>query len=105
MKTIDKNGCQNSSNAISSSGTKSLSVYPNPASVSFSLKLPDDQEGEVKVSIINSSGTKVKEFITKSLDDEFLKEISVAGFDEGIYIVNVLINRKDLYSTKIVVVK
>jgi len=103
--TIDKNWCVNFSNEISTSGTKSLSVYPNPASVSFSLKLNDESEGRAMVSIINSTGIKVMEFQVENINDEMLKEIPVNNLDEGIYFVRVLLNQKDLYYTKIVVIK
>jgi hypothetical protein len=105
VETIDKNGCKNSSNLISISGTKSLSGYPNPASVSFVLKLNDESESRAVVSIFNSAGIKVMEFNTENLNDEPLKEIPVNNLDEGIYVVQVLLNHKDLYYTKIVVIK
>ncbi len=105
LETIDKNGCKNSSNTISILGTKSLSVYPNPASVSFALKISDESEGRAVVSIINSAGIKVMEFRTENINDELLKEIPVNNLDEGIYIVHVLLDNKDLYYTKIIVIK
>jgi len=105
VETIDKNGCKNSSNTILASGAKSLSAYPNPASVSFALKLNDESEGQAVVSIINSEGTKVMEFQVESLANEILKEVPVSNLNEGIYIVQVLLNHKDLYYTKIVVIK
>ena len=105
--TTDKDGCSNYSNTISIpiSGSKSLSIYPNPASVSFTLKLDDESEGRVLVTILNSSGIKVMEFQAENTKDEILKEIPVNNLDAGIYFVNVLLNQIDLYSTKIIVVK
>ncbi len=105
VETIDKNGCKNLSNLISISGTKSLSVYPNPASLNFALKLSKECEGRVVVSLLNSAGIKVMELQAENMNDELLKEIPVNNLDEGIYIIQVLINNKDLYYTKIIVVK
>ena len=105
VETIDKNWCVNFSNEISTSGTKSLSVYPNPTSVSFALKLNDESGGRAIVSIINSAGIKVMEFQVENINDELLKEIPVNNLDEGIYFVQVLLDNKDLYYTKIVVIK
>lgn len=105
VETIDKDGCKNCSPTILISGTNSLSVYPNPASVSFSLKLNDESEGRVVVSILNSAGIKVMEFQAENMNDELLKEIPVNNLDEGIYVVQVLLNHKDLYYAKIVVIK
>jgi hypothetical protein len=105
VETIDKNGCKNSSYPISISGTKSLSVYPNPTSSSFALKISDESEGRAVVSIMNSAGIKVMEFQAENMNDEILKEIPVKSLNKGIYVVQVLIDNKDLYFTKIVVVK
>ena len=107
VETIDLNGCRNSSIPvpIPISGTSSFSVYPNPASVSFTLKINDESEGRAVVSIINSAGIKVMEFQTETINDELLKEIPVNNLDEGIYFVQVLLNHKDLYYTKIVIIK
>jgi hypothetical protein len=105
VEITDKNGCKNSSNPISISGTKSLSVYPNPTSLSFALKISDESEGRALVSIINSAGIKVMEFQVENMNDEILKEIPVKSLSKGIYIVQVLIDNKDLYYTKIVVIK
>ena len=89
METIDKNGCVNSSNAISTSGTKSLSVYPNPASVNFALKLNEVSESRGVIKILTSAGIKVMEFEVENMNDGLLKEIPVNNLDEGIYIVQV----------------
>lgn len=105
VETVDKNGCKNPSNTISSSGTKSLSVYPNPASVSFAIKLNDDTEGIAIVSILNSEGAKVMELKVDNVSNELLKQIPVNNLPEGIYVVQVLLNHKDLYYGKIVVIK
>jgi len=105
VEIVDKKGCKNFSNPISISGTKSLSVYPNPASVSFALKLNNESEGRAIVSIINSAGIKVMEFQVENINDEMLKEIPVKNLSDGIYIVQVLLDNKDLYYTKIVVIK
>ncbi|MEI6049821.1 MAG: M6 family metalloprotease domain-containing protein [Bacteroidota bacterium] len=105
VETIDKNGCVNSSNAISTSGTKSLSVYPNPASVNFALKLNEVSESRGVIKILTSAGIKVMEFEVENMNDELLKEIPVNNLDEGIYIVQVLLDNKNLFYTKIIVIK
>jgi uncharacterized repeat protein (TIGR03803 family) len=105
VMTTDKAGCFNYSNTISISGTKSISVYPNPASVSFSLKITGQSAGSAVVTILNSSGIKVMEFHTDNTDDEILKEIPVSNLDQGIYFVQLMLNQKELYYTKIMVIK
>ncbi|HZK92752.1 MAG TPA: M6 family metalloprotease domain-containing protein [Prolixibacteraceae bacterium] len=105
VETIDRNGCKNPSNTISISGTKSLVLYPNPASVNFSLKLDTSGEGSAIISIINSSGIKVMELQAEYANFELTKQIPVSNLDAGIYVVQVVLNRKDLYTTKLVVKK
>jgi len=105
VETIDRNGCKNPSNTISISGTKSLVIYPNPASLNFSLKIADSAEGSAIISIINSAGIKVMELQAEYANYELTKEIPVSNLDVGIYVVQVLLNRKDLYTTKLVVKK
>jgi len=105
VETIDLNGCKNPSNAVLISGTKSMSIYPNPASVSFVLKLNDAGEGSAIISILNSSGIKVMELQTEYANYELTKMIPVGNLNEGVYVVQVLLNRKDLYTTKLVVKK
>jgi hypothetical protein len=105
VMTTDKAGCINFSNIFSISGTKSLSVYPNPASQSFALKITDASEGEAIVSISNSSGVKIMEFQVENLNDELLKEIPVNNLDNGIYFIQVLLNQTDLYYSKIMILK
>ena len=105
VQTTDQNGCKNPSNVISISGTKSLVIYPNPATVSFELKLNDATEGSAIISILNSSGIKVMELVAEYANYELTKSIPVSNLDDGIYVVQVLLNRKDLYTTKLVVKK
>jgi site-specific recombinase XerC len=69
------------------------------------LKISDESEGRAVVSIMNSAGIKVMEFQAENMNDEILKEIPVKSLNKGIYVVQVLIDNKDLYFTKIVVVK
>ena len=105
VETTDRNGCKNISNVVTITGAKSLSVYPNPTSRTFALKINDITEGRANVTIINSSGIKVKELQAESPNDDLLKEISVRNLTPGIYIVKVLLDNAELYYTKIVVTK
>jgi hypothetical protein len=105
VETTDRNGCKNISNSVQISGTKSLIVYPNPASVSFTLKSNFEVDTRAEVSILNSAGIKVMQFQVENIDDEVLKEIPVKQLKEGIYTVRVVFFQEDVYSTKILVIK
>jgi len=105
VETIDFEGCDNTSNIVSSLGLKSLTVYPNPSTSSFNLKLDDPTAGIAVVTVLNSNGIKMMEFQTNNSDSGILREIPVNNLEEGIYVVQVMLNQQILYSTKIVVKK
>ena len=105
VSTTDKNGCKNSSNSISISGTKSFSVYPNPAKENFAVTMNDETLGKTVITIINEMGTKVMEVETEKEFDDLYKVIPVTNLDEGVYYVKVSVNRVNVYYTKIVVLK
>ena len=105
VETIDFEGCQNTSNIITDLTKKSLTVYPNPASDVFTLQLDGLTEGKSVVSIVNSNGVKVLEFQTDNTNSQLLKEISVNNLEAGTYVIQVLVNQTDAYSTKILIIK
>ena len=82
-----------------------VSVYPNPVSVSFALRINEASEGRIVVRIISPEGRKMSEFIAKDVNDEVLSAIPVNNLENGIYFVQVLLSNKDLYGIKIVVLK
>ena len=96
---------ENLLNTIQENGTTSISVYPNPVSVSFALKINDTSERRVVVRIFSQTGRKMREFRAENIHDKILETIPVNNLADGIYIVQVLLHESDLYSAKIVVVK
>jgi M6 family metalloprotease-like protein len=105
LVTTDYQGCVNPSNIISSIGLKSLTLYPNPATVSFTMQLNEPAEGAATVTILNSSGIKVQELQTTNITSDWLKDIPVSNLETGIYLVQLLLNQKEMYSAKILIVK
>jgi hypothetical protein len=105
VETIDKNGCREMSNEITITGSKSLSVYPNPAKSSFTVCINDLPIGKVNLRIINSTGTKIMDLETENADIKFFKEIPVDKLDEGFYIIQLIVNHASLYSSIIMVIK
>lgn len=105
VETVDYDGCVNSSNILSALGLKSLSLYPNPASGSFTLKMIDPAEGVATVTILHQSGAKVMEFQTGNLQEGWLKEISTLYLENGIYLVRVVRNGQELAVSKILIIK
>ena len=105
VETIDINDCREMSNEITVTGSKSLTVYPNPAKSSFTVSIIDQPVGKVNLRIINSTGMKIMDIETEKADIEFLKEIPADDLEEGFYIVQVIIDQTYLYNSKILVIK
>ncbi len=105
VETIDRNGCREMSNEITVTGSKSLTVYPNPAKSSFTVSIIDQPVGKVNLRIINSTGMKIMDIETEKADIKFLKEIPSDDLEEGFYIVQVIIDQTYLYNSKILIIK
>ena len=103
--TVDNKGCENYSDKISISGAKSLSVYPNPATTSFSVKLNDSFQGRANINIFNSLGIKVMDYQINMLEMESINEIPVTGLKEGIYYLEIIVNNEKISYSRIVVIK
>lgn len=105
VETTDKDQCKNISNVIIISGAKSLTVFPNPARENISISLEDDPVGETTIRIINENGSKVREFTTDKEIGKFIREIPISDLDEGVYFIMVVVDKTNIYYSKIVVAK
>ncbi|MEI7423307.1 MAG: fibronectin type III domain-containing protein, partial [Prolixibacteraceae bacterium] len=103
--TVDNFGCLYSSATITVVTTKSLTIYPNPASVNFTLRLSGAITGKAVISMYNAGGLKVAEVQAENVNEELIKEIAVNNLDNGVYVVQVLVNQQELYYTKMIVKK
>jgi predicted nucleotidyltransferase len=102
--TTDKNGCKNSSNILTLTGTKSLSVFPNPAENSFTLNLNSETMGRAMITLFNPSGIKVLEYQREKLKEELSCEIPVNNLPAGIYTIEVLLNNEELSYSRVIVI-
>jgi predicted nucleotidyltransferase len=102
--TTDKNGCKNSSNVINITGTKSITVYPNPAQNSFMLKFNSETLGKAMITLYNSSGTKILEYQVEKSELELNYEISAGNIQDGIYTIEVIVNEEELSYSRIIIV-
>ena len=105
VEIIDKNGCKVMSNEIKIAESKSLSIYPNPAKETFTISIKDEPLGKVNIRIINDIGTEVLCIESEKSDTEFLREIPTSILDEGLYVVQVLVGKVNLYNSKIIIIK
>jgi hypothetical protein len=103
--TTDKNGCTNFSNIVQITGTKSFSVYPNPARDIITVSLNDEPTGEAVISIHNATGKLVLRLETNKEFDELLEEFPLNGLDPGIYFLKVTVNLVNVYNSRIVLIK
>jgi hypothetical protein len=103
---MDVNGCKNFSNIIPLTGQPSILAYPNPTSTIFNLKFEDETTGRAIISVFNSKGYKVMEFQTEKQSNELmLKDIPVNNLTSGVYIIQIMMNQTDFFTTRLVVLK
>jgi len=103
--TSDHGGCYNHSNLVYISGSKSISVYPNPAKSNFTLNLSSDFMGETVVTIYNSTGIKSVEYRTEKRDIDLNCEIPVGNLKDGIYTIEVNVNDEEIEYTKLIIIE
>jgi hypothetical protein len=103
--TVDKSGCTNTSNTVQITGTKSFSVYPNPARDIINVSLNDEPTGNAVILLHNATGKLVLRLETNKEFDELLEEIPVSALDPGIYYLKVTINQVNVYNSKVVLIK
>jgi parallel beta-helix repeat protein len=102
--TTDKNGCKNSSNVINLTGSKSITVYPNPAKNSFMLVFSSEIPGRVMITLYNSSGTKVAEYQTFKTDNEMKYEVPASDFLDGIYTLQVVVEETEISFSRVIII-
>jgi len=102
--TTDKNGCKNSSNIINTTGSKSVSVFPNPAEDNFTLKFSSEFVGRTMITLYNASGVKVFEYQTEKPDEELECKIPVGNLPDGLYTVEIVINEEEVAYSRVMVI-
>ncbi len=109
VQATDKEGCKNISSSFPmtisdlSPGSGSVSVFPNPASSTISVKMVCSDEGVVRIRILNPLGTMVYESKTEKRGAEMVKEISVSGLARGLYHIQITIENQVRYSDQVII--
>jgi hypothetical protein len=103
--TTDLAGCVNSSNTLALTVPVSLTAYPNPAAINFSLNLKNASEGDAVISMYNAAGQKIMEVRTENVSQELIREIAVDNLQDGAYVIQVTVNGQESYYTKMLVKK
>lgn len=105
LKMIDLDGTFSYSNikTIQSSRTNSIYLYPNPASDRLYLNAELLSVGVQKIKIISLNGTVVysKSYTDDNFQNELSNGIRIQSLPLGIYVVNVLLNNRTIYSQRV----
>jgi hypothetical protein len=104
-ETTDIDGCVNSSNIIDISGAKSLSVYPNPTKSVFTLDLYSEAVGEAVISLYSATGMKALEYRTEKKETWLNCEIPVGNLNDGMYMIEVIVNNEEINYTRLVIIE
>ncbi|OFY57349.1 MAG: hypothetical protein A2V50_03915 [Bacteroidetes bacterium RBG_19FT_COMBO_42_10] len=104
VQSTDKNGCRNNSNPANITGTKSASVWPNPASSNVSVSISSEDYGKTVIRFYNSNGVRVLEYQTEKLDFKLDSEIPLNGLQSGIYTIEVWVNNEFIDYSRIVII-
>jgi len=78
-----------------------LSLYPNPASSSFTIELGNDYRGELVLSILNTAGKEISRITDFKTGQEF-NAVCETPKNEGLYIVRITCSQ-DVLSGKLCV--
>jgi predicted esterase len=71
-----------------------LQVFPNPVEDRFALKISNSLKGQIKISIVNTAGQQLKQFILQKTQTGTLQSyLSVADLPKGDYILTAVLNQ------------
>ena len=109
VKGTDLEGCINSSSALIlpvtgiSAGLGNVSLYPNPASATLSVRITGEREGTIKISILNQLGIKIDEYDDEKKGPELVREIPVTGLAHGIYYIVITVDNEVICSEQAII--
>ncbi|MEZ5083059.1 MAG: T9SS type A sorting domain-containing protein, partial [Bacteroidales bacterium] len=69
-----------------------LSIFPNPSSGRFVVKVDSESEGTFDLKVINNKGVEVFHETGIQVSGSFEKEINLPGFAQGVYFINLYNN-------------
>lgn len=72
-------------NGVDEITTDKLNVYPNPTSGKAFITLPDDLEGELTLTVVNSVGQVVYRDKSDAAEFKYLLNIDLSGLASGVY--------------------
>ncbi|MCX6301505.1 MAG: FG-GAP-like repeat-containing protein [Bacteroidia bacterium] len=82
---------------------ESLKIYPNPTPGVFTIDMNNDVFGELSVDILSEQGKDILNIKFDKTTEHFSREIDMSGQPEGLYILNLFIDK--YFATRKVIVE
>lgn len=98
----DENNAVNSAKSVENASL-SVSVYPNPARDYVTVFLSRETDAPLSVTIVESTGKKVKEAVIESRS--FSKQLSLSGLSSGFYQLQITNNQTVVGNFKLSIVR
>jgi len=80
-----------------------LKIYPNPTTGLFTIAIDNNIFGELIIRVIAENGKEVMSFNLDKTTEHFLYEVDLSGQSQGLYIINLLIDK--YFATRKVIVE
>jgi hypothetical protein len=84
------------------SSENKIFLYPNPAQNSIRILFSDPYQGAVMLKILSAGGTVVKQMKTIKDREALLEELDLAGFESGLYVLELLTDQYTVRNTFII---
>jgi len=103
ITVVDYDGCVSTAqyiiNSLSEEGNKSISIYPNPASTTIHIDLPDNSNSIERLLLISMNGQVLKEY---RKPDQF---IDISTLSDGVFILEIELAGGEQINKKVVILK
>jgi len=80
-----------------------LKIYPNPTNGLFTIEIDNNIFGEMIIRIISENGKEIMSLNLDKTTEHFLYEVNLSGQPQGLYIINLLIDR--YFTTRKIIVE
>jgi len=80
-----------------------LKIYPNPTTGSFTIEMDNNIFGELWLRIISENGKEAMSLNLDKTTEHFLYEVDLSRQSQGLYIINLLIDK--YFTTRKIIVE
>lgn len=82
-----------------------IRLFPNPSKGEFKLLIKNVEGKFLIINIFSPEGKLIHQLNEYSINDEFNKNYDLKTLDEGIYLINAVIDNKTIYNNKLIIMK